>query len=173
MPFFDAKLVFDPETRSCDVRIGDDGDLDIDETPVTPMLISIGSDARAAIDDPLPAGQEWTNVDPGENLRRGWPCDALDPRGRRRGSKLWLLDRAFKTEETRLFAETALKTSLAWAEAETGRPAEISVFWLPDQRGGNTVGRLGYTAFIADREPDGARGTVSGSIALGDTSGVA
>ena len=54
--FLDAALIFDPETRRADLQLGDDGDLVLDGTPVTPMLISLGSDRRAGPDDELPDG---------------------------------------------------------------------------------------------------------------------
>lgn len=153
MPFFDLEMAYDPVSRSCDLVIGDDGDLAIDVTPVTPMLISIGSDARAETDDPLPDGETWLNAYAGENKRRGWAGDALDPAGNRRGSKLWLLNRAKETEGTRLFVEDALRDCLDWAETETGFPAGVSAFWLPSTRA--TGARLAYTAFVRDEPLSG------------------
>ncbi|CAN7274680.1 hypothetical protein LJR090_001963 [Bosea sp. LjRoot90] len=37
--FIDVALTFDPETRTADAELGKDGDLLLDETPRTPMLI--------------------------------------------------------------------------------------------------------------------------------------
>lgn len=127
--FFDIALTFDPETRRCDLVLGDDCDLVIDETAVTPMLLSIGLDRRAAEDDPLPAGRDAFLVPTDFQVRRGWAGDALDRNGERVGSRLWLLDRAKATEQTRMLFQMWLEEALAWVKRETGKAAEIEVWW--------------------------------------------
>lgn len=132
MSFFDAALVYDPALRRCDLAVGEDGDLAIDETPVTPMLLSVGLDRRAAPDDPLPLGRSEFLTPAGFGERRGSAGDALDPFGDRAGSRLWLGERAKATETTRLLFQFWLEEALAWVERDTGAPAEIEV-WLADR----------------------------------------
>jgi len=131
--FYDIALQFDPKTFSCDLVLGADGDLAVDETPVTPMLLSVGLDARAAPDDELPQGRELYLAEHGIDVRRGSPCDALDGTGARIGSKCWLLDRAKDWEETRLLYQMWLEQALEWVGDETGRPAKITVTWVRPQ----------------------------------------
>lgn len=143
--WFDIALVFNPETRSCDLALGPDGDLLIDETPLTPMLISLGSDRRAHPDDDLPTGVDALNASSSFVARRGWAGDALDPFGRRIGSRLWLLDREKQDELSRLFVEDIAREALRWVGAETGTPAGITVSWL-------RRGVLALTCRVADTE---------------------
>lgn len=141
--FFDLALRYDPDARRCDLVLGDDFDLVIDETPITPMLLSIGLDRRAAPDDPLPEGRSQFLAPASFSERRGCPGDALDPYGELTGSLLWLLDRAKQTETTRQLCEFWLKQCLDWAEAETGEPPEIEVAWI-------RKGILGYRVQVQD-----------------------
>jgi phage gp46-like protein len=127
--FIDVALIFNPETRTVDAELGEDGDLLLDETPLTPMLISLGTDRRARPDDALPQGRDALNVSSSFVTRRGWSGDALDAYGRRAGSRLWLMERAKQHELTDLFVMDAATEALRWAEAETGTPARISVSW--------------------------------------------
>ncbi|SIP96377.1 phage GP46 family protein [Bosea sp. TND4EK4] len=128
--FLDAALVYDPPTRRADLALGADGDLLLDETPVTPMLISLGTDRRAEPDDELPSGIDALNAPSSFVARRGWAGDALDPLGRKIGCRLWLLDRAKQTETTRRFCAFWAEEALAWSQEEIGRPAEVSAEWL-------------------------------------------
>lgn len=131
--FYDLALKFDPASRRCDLVIGDDGDLVIDETSVTPMMMSIGLDRRADEDDPLPEGRTEFLTPPSFSIMRGCAGDALDLAGRRTGSKLWLLDRAKATEQTRLFCEFWLKEALEWVKTDIGSPPEITVTWADEK----------------------------------------
>lgn len=140
--FFDFALVYDPVTRRCDLALGDDGDLVVDDTSITPVLLSIGLDRRAAPDDPLPAGRT-DRLTASFSERRGWAGDGLDGRGERVGSRLWLLDRAKQTETTRLLFQFWIEEALAWAQRDTGRPAEIDVSWVRPQT-------LGYRVQVTD-----------------------
>lgn len=128
--FLDAALVYDPVTRRADLALGDDADLLLDETPVTAMLVSLGSDRRAEPDDELPSGTDALNASTSFVSRRGWVGDALDTLGRKSGSRLWLLDRAKETETTRRFCAFWAEEALAWAATELGRPAEVSAAWI-------------------------------------------
>lgn len=130
MSFLDAALIFDPATRRADLALGADGDLLLDETPATPMLISLGTDRRAEPDDALPAGIDALKAATSFVARRGWVGDALDASRRRIGCRIWLLDRAKQTETTRRFALAWAEEALAWAESELGRPALVSAQWL-------------------------------------------
>ena len=148
--FFDLALVYDPQTRRCDLAFGDDGDLLIDETPITPVLLSVGLDRRAEPDDELPQGRTRFLTPASFSERRGGAGDGLDPYGERAGSRLWLLDRAKETEATRLLFEFWLAECLAWAERDTGTPAEIEVAWIRDQT-------LGWRVLVNDSAVSGAK----------------
>ena len=128
--FCDLALTFDPESRRCDLTLGDDLDLVLDTTPVSAMLVSIGLDRRADIDDPLPEGRSQFLSPASFSERRGAIADAFDASGSLTGSKLWLLERAKETETTRLLCEFWLEEALDWAAEVTGRPAEIEVEWI-------------------------------------------
>jgi phage gp46-like protein len=138
MAFFDLALVYDPVTRRTDLAIGADGDLVIDETPVTPMLLSLGADRRALSDDELPAGRDAalnarsTGSAEIDNLmaRRGATQDGVDANGERTGSRLWLLDRAKENDLTLALVRAWAGEALDWVEDETGIPAEVDAAWL-------------------------------------------
>lgn len=141
--FYDLALTYDASTRRCDLTLGDDGDLLIDETPVPSIILSLGLDRRASVDDPLPEGRSQFLTPSSFSERRGCVGDGLDPFGEMSGSKLWLLDRAKQTETTRLMAEYWLQEALSWAKSETGTPAQIEVAWV-------RPGVLGYRVSIDD-----------------------
>lgn len=141
--FYDLALEYDSKLRRCDLVLGDDGDLVIDETPIPAILMSVGLDRRAAPDDPLPDGRSQFLTPSSFSERRGSIADGLNPFGELTGSKLWLLNRAKETETTRLLCEFWLAEALGWAEAETGEPAEIEVKWL-------RPGTLGYRVIVSD-----------------------
>lgn len=138
--FCDLALTYDPESRRCDVTLGDDLDLLIDTTPVSSMLVSIGLDRRADVDDPLPEGRSQFLAPANFSERRGAIADAFEASGRHSGSKLWQLERAKETETTRLLCEFFLEEALDWAIEVTGKPAEIEVTWLrPEVLGFRTL----------------------------------
>ena len=139
--WLDIGLAYDPTTRRADIALGADGDLVLDETPATPMLITLGSDRRARPDDELPTGLSDLNRPSSLVERRGWAGDALDDRGELIGNRLWLLDRAKASDLTLLMAEEWLKEGYAWAETETGTAAAIDVAWV-------RAGMLGIAVFI-------------------------
>lgn len=131
--FLDAALVYDPVTRRADLALGDDCDLLLDETALTPMLISLGTDRRAEPDDELPDGIDALNASTSFVARRGWVGDALDRLGRKIGCRIWLLDRAKQTETTRRFAQFWAEEALAWSQTELGQAAEVSAEWVKPQ----------------------------------------
>lgn len=128
--FCDLALTYDPESRRCDLTLGDDLDLVLDTTPVSAMLVSIGLDRRADVDDPLPEGRSQFLAPASFSERRGAIADAFEASGALTGSKLWQLERAKETETTRLLCEFWLEEALSWAVEVTGEPAEIEVEWL-------------------------------------------
>lgn len=127
--FLDLALTYHPDKRRCDLTLGDEGDLVFDTTPVPAMLMSVGLDRRADPDDELPEGRSQFLTPASYSERRGAVIDALNPRRRHAGCKLWQLDRAKQTETTRQLCEYWLAQSLAWAREETGEDAQIDVFW--------------------------------------------
>ncbi len=126
----DFALRYDPMTRTCDFATAG-GDIALDATPATPMLIALGCDRRARPDDVLPddsrpAADTLTVL----GRRRGWVGDALDRLGRRIGCRLWLLARAKQTEETRLRAIAYAEEGLGrWSE-EHAIPVAVEAQWL-------------------------------------------
>lgn len=141
--FFDLALTYDPDKRRCDLTLGADCDLAIDETPIPAILLSVGLDRRAAPDDPLPETRSQFLAPVSFSERRGCAGDGLDPAGEITGSKMWLLDRAKQTETTRQLAAYWLQESLAWAARETGEPATIEVAWVRNEV-------LGYRVQVQD-----------------------
>lgn len=141
--FYDLALVYDPEKRACDLALGDDCDLLIDETPITPILLSVGLDRRAAPDDELPEGRSRFLAPATFSERRGSQGDGLDPKGDLTGSRIWLLDRAKETETTRLLFRFWLDECLSWAKRDTGEAPEIEVAW-------GAPGILTWRVMIAD-----------------------
>lgn len=152
--FFDLALTYDKDARSCDLALGDDCDLAVDTTSLPAVLMSVGLDRRAAPDDELPEGRSQMLAPISFSERRGCPGDGLDPFGDLTGSRLWLLDRAKQSEQTRQMTEFWLAECLAWAQPETGIAPEIEVQWL--QRN-----VLGYRVMVVD-------GSVSLSRRIGD-----
>lgn len=134
LAWLDLALVYDPAAKHADCEIGEDGDLVLDDTPVTPMLISLGSDRRALDDDILPSGEDFfSRGSGGFGARRGAVGDILDAEGRRCGSRLWLLDREKQDEPdpdlTRRRAQAYLEEAFDWVRVETGRAASITTEW--------------------------------------------
>lgn len=148
--FFDVALTYDPVSRRCDADLGEDGDLVIDETPITPMLLTVGLDRRAAPDDELPIGRSRFLTPHSFSERRGGPCDALDPDGQLAGTRCWLLERAKETEVTRLLYLFWLEEGFQWVETDFGEPAEIDVEWLERERRASPL--LAYRIRIEEEE---------------------
>lgn len=104
-----------------------DGDLVLADTPAAPILVSLGSDRRAAADDILPTDPSPLNQPTSWSARRGWWGDALDRNSRRIGSRLWLLDREKATEQVRLRAQSYVAEALAWMQSDLGVTPDIAV----------------------------------------------
>jgi phage gp46-like protein len=127
-PTVDLALRFDPVRFVTDVTIAE-GDLVLDDTPVTPLLMALGCDRRALPDDVLPTGVSPLTSPATLVERRGWAGDALDRFGRLAGSRLWLLDREKKTDEVLRRAEFHVREALAWLSDELGITPVIEVTW--------------------------------------------
>ena len=136
--FIDRALAYDPVTRRCD-RVFTGSDCAIDTTPVTALLMAVGIDRRAHPDDELPEPLPDLATPSRLDAWRGWCGDFLDPLGRLSGSRMWLLFRRKESEETRLFAEAALKEPLDVLAALRGWPMAITVRWVRRQMLGYQV----------------------------------
>jgi phage gp46-like protein len=102
----DLALVWDGTRGDADLTLID-SDLATDAGLVTAALLSLFLDRRAEADDKPPSG------DP--NDRRGWWADAFAAvAGDRYGSRLWLLARAKRTNETILLAKQYTLEALQW-----------------------------------------------------------
>jgi phage gp46-like protein len=101
----DLALRWDGNTDSADIAV-ESNDLARDLGLDTAVMLSLFLDRRAADGDPLPDG---------ESDRRGWWADALPvAEGDRIGSRLWLLARAKRTQETLTRAEEYVREALQW-----------------------------------------------------------
>lgn len=132
-PIADLALRFDVATRRFDLAF-DGADLAIDTTPATAMIVSLGTDGLARADDLRPDQPAAIPEDPAAppilSPRRGWVGDALDAASRRIGCRLWLLERAKHTEETRRRAEDMAAEALAWLGTTRSALIETSAEWL-------------------------------------------
>ena len=122
----DVALIWDQAIARGDIAVSG-GDLARDDGLRTAVLISLFTDALARPDDEIPDGTD---------DRRGWwgnlplagePADPI-------GSRLWLLARAKRTEETRRRAQTYAQDALAWMVAD-GVAAAVTVTaeWAGDR----------------------------------------
>jgi phage gp46-like protein len=126
----DIALVYDPVRRGCDLCFAN-GDIQVDLTPVTAMLMALGCDRRARLSDALPEdGNGWAQGEPLADLKRGWAGDALDSQGRRIGSRLWLLERAKADEASRKFAEGAAGEALDLVSTALDVPIQLTVRYV-------------------------------------------
>ena len=123
----DMALQFDPQMQRFDL-VFDGVDIAMDATVQTPLLIALGSDRRAHVDDVLPDVSADALAPKSLNERRGWAGDAIGRAGNLIGSRLWLLRNAKQTEETRRAAESMAAEALAPLQAVWGQMA-ISVRW--------------------------------------------
>lgn len=127
--FCDLALTYDDISQTCDVAFADDGDLLIDVTAETPLLLSVGIDRRALESDELPDGVTRFYRSDTFYERRGTALDATDRFGEFMGNRSWLLGRAKQSEETRQLAEYWLGEGVTWAKPQTGVEAEVEAWW--------------------------------------------
>lgn len=117
-------------------------DLESDEGLETAVIISLFSDRRAKIDDPLP--------DPNNSDRRGWWGDLIsDIEDDQIGSRLWLLDREKTTESVLVRAKEYAEESLQWIIVD-GVAAKVAVIAERQGTPGNDRLALGVQIFKKD-----------------------
>lgn len=125
----DLLLSFPTPGAKADLSLSQ-GQLALDDSFYSAVLISLFTDARAEDSDELPGSDTW---------RRGWWADALPSltdNKDKTGSRLWLLMRCKATENTRLRAEDYAKEALAWLLQDgLVRGVNVSASWL-DKTGG-------------------------------------
>lgn len=118
----DIRLIWDEDLAECDFSFDSENqDLDSDEGIETAVIISIFTDRRARIDDPLP--------DSNNPNRRGWWGDlTLDIEGDQVGSRLWLLEREKTTEDVLVRAREYVEEALKWLiEDEVASKVDVNV----------------------------------------------
>ena len=126
----DLLLSFPTSGAKADFSLSE-GQLALDDSFYTAVLISLFTDRRADPDDELAASETW---------RRGWWADSLPQNGvydkDQIGSRLWLLFRCKATEATRLRAEEYAGEALVWLlEDKLVKNIRVSASWV-DQTGG-------------------------------------
>ncbi len=104
----DLALIWSSTTGDADLTlIAFDSDVTADQGLTTAVLLSLFTDRRANNDDKPPSG------DPQD--RRGWWADQFAAvAGDKFGSRLWLLDRSKRTNETALRTDEYVREALAW-----------------------------------------------------------
>ena len=122
----DIALAWNPLLARADIAVAK-GDLVPDAGLRTAVLISLFTDALARPDDEIPDGTD---------DRRGWwgnlplagePADPI-------GSRLWLLARAKRTEETRRRAQTYAQDALAWMVTDgVAAAVTVTAAWAGDR----------------------------------------
>ena len=103
----DMILTWDQDIQGCKLAF-ESNDVVTSKSLLTPVLVSLFTDARATDDDPLP--------DPLVSDRRGWWGDATntDKLGDFVGSKLWLLEREKNSNQALLKAKAYIEEALKW-----------------------------------------------------------
>jgi phage gp46-like protein len=125
----DIGLTYNPATGQCDISLAR-GDVVLDASPVTPLLISLFADRRAHPSDILPIVPPPASNPTLLDLRRGWAGDALDPLGRRCGSRLWLLERAVHGAHTLKLAQSMVAEAVGWLKTQRGITLQVTVAWV-------------------------------------------
>lgn len=98
------------ESGVIDLARAEAGELLIENTLQSAVIISLLTDRRAETDDRLPVEVRTENPIPAD--RRGWVGDAFG--GHRIGSRLWLLKREKQTTETLRRAVFYVEEALQW-----------------------------------------------------------
>lgn len=115
-------LGWDNARLTADLALTAGGALMAEDGLTTAVILSLFTDGRARADDALPEG-------PGGD-RRGWLADAFAPEDRW-GSRLWLLQRAKQTEETRRRARDYAAEALEWLlGAGLATAIDVDAQWL-------------------------------------------
>ena len=125
----DLALAFDQATFSADLLL-DAGKLATADGMRTAIWISLFTDARARVDDPLP--------EPGADRRGWWGDSEARDDGEQTGSRLWLLARSKIVPATLTRAREYAAEALAWLvedqiassvdiEVEAQRPDRLAI----------------------------------------------
>lgn len=131
----DLSLVWDGTQQGCVLRFSTEtNDLEMTESLLPSVLVSLFTDARAANDDPLP--------DIGNPDRRGWWGDDTNTakQGDSVGSKLWLLEREKSADSVLVKAKIYIEEALQWMLDE-GIAAKVDVTTesQPVERSGTVI----------------------------------
>jgi len=152
----DLALAWNAAEQRADMAVAA-GDLLADDSLATAVILSLGTDARAAADEALP--------DPRDTDRRGWwgdlPVDAATAPARpdRLGSRLWLLRRSTATARTARLAEAYAREALAWlVEDRVAQSVDVATQLLP--------GRIDLAITIR-RGREGAAWSTTWAVTLG------
>jgi phage gp46-like protein len=141
----DIALTWDTDLEGCKIGFASN-DLVTSMTLLTPVLISLFTDARAADDDVLPD----TQVED----RRGWWGDSTNTNlaNDSVGSRLWLLEREKNVDSVLKNAKTYIQEALQWMLDE-GVAKSIDVIVEADAIGSAGLVMLAYQISIT--KPDG------------------
>jgi phage gp46-like protein len=120
----DVALAWDPALAHADIGTAG-GDLLRDDGLRTAVLVSLFTDALARPDDEIPDGTD---------DRRGWWGDGPGAGADGIGSRLWLLARARRTEDTRRRAQAYAQDALAWLVADgVAAAVAVTASWAGDR----------------------------------------
>lgn len=123
----DIALTYRRELAAADLVWTGSG-IGLDATPRSALLLSLLADRRARPDDPVRLLAHDEAAPASLGLRGGAAGDAVDARGERTGSRLWLLRDAKETNQTRLSAERYAAEATAWM-ARRGIRATATAAW--------------------------------------------
>ena len=127
----DIALTYNAANECCDLVFAN-GDIQVDTTAVSAILMAAGCAARARPEDRLPeTGAIWAPGAPFAELRGGWAGDALDAQGRRNGSRAWVyVTRGKANEATRQAVQAALAEAFDLVSASFNVPIQLTVAWV-------------------------------------------
>lgn len=126
----DLALTYRRELAAADL-VWTGAGLGLDATPRSALLLSILADRRARADDLVRLLAHDEAAPASLSLRGGGAGDAVDARGERTGSRLWLLRDAKETAETRLKAERYATEAAAWLARRGLAPTAAAVWSTP------------------------------------------
>ena len=131
----DLELIWSQDDQACILSF-ENNDLVTSRSLLTPVLVSLFTDARANNSDALP--------DSGNLDQRGWWGDAtnLDKSGDTVGSRLWLIERAKNLESVLADAKEYIEEALQWMIDE-GIATTIDV--LTEAQGSTLAFRVSIT----------------------------
>ncbi len=127
----DVGLVYNAANECCDLAFAN-GDIQVDTTAVSAILMAAGCAARARPEDPLPeTGDLWSPGAAYADTRGGWAGDALDAQGRRNGSRAWVyVTRGKQDEATRQGVQAALAEAFDLVSTTFNVPVQLTVTWV-------------------------------------------